>query len=174
MSALAKNIKFSSAQFSPCNQFRYTLYRRWGGEDDRSVAMFIGVNPSTATEHVDDPTVRRCQVFARDWGYSGMVMTNLLAYRATDPADMKRFAGNPVGDENDQWLKAIAASSALVVAAWGVHGTFMNRDAEVYQMLSSIKPLHVLRLTKDGHPAHPLYLPKNLKPIPWTKTNDPR
>lgn len=149
-----------SATLSACRTYRYALWRRWGRGD---YAMFIGLNPSTADETNDDPTIRRCIGFARAWGYDALCMANLFAFRATQPADMKK-AADPVGPENDQALLYLAAGAGIVVAAWGAHGTFKGRDQSVRRLLPG---LHYLRLTKDGHPGHPLYLPADLKPQRW-------
>ena len=141
--------------------YRYALWRTWGLS--KGFAMFVGLNPSTADETEDDPTIRRCIAFARDWGYGGLCMTNLFAFRATQPVDMKN-AQDPVGPENDDWLRKYSAKAGVVVAAWGVHGVFKNRDVVVKELLQN---LHYLQLTKEGHPGHPLYLPKTLQPVPW-------
>jgi hypothetical protein len=127
--------------------------------------MFIGLNPSTADETKDDPTIRRCVAFAKAWGYGGLFMTNLFAFRATDPADMKR-AADPYGWDNDHTLTSLARRAGIVVAAWGAHGAYQGRDRSVRLLVPN---LHYLRLTKAGHPGHPLYLPANLTPTPWTE-----
>lgn len=125
--------------------------------------MFVGLNPSTADETLDDPTIRRCVGFAKDWGYSGLCMTNLFAFRATDPAKMLA-APDPVGPDNDKVLQELAQNAGVVVAAWGTHGAHLKRDAHVRSLLPR---LHCLWLTKAGFPGHPLYLPKNLTPQPY-------
>ena len=138
---------------SPCRTYRYALWREWFGGS--GYAMFVGLNPSTADETNDDPTIRRCIGFAKAWGFSALCMTNLFAYRATKPADMKR-ATHPVGPDNDAHLLALAADAGVIVAAWGTNGTYQRRDMAVRAMLPA---LCCLRLTKAGHPEHPLYLP---------------
>ena len=148
------------ARLSPCRAYRYTLWRRWGQGPH---AMFIGLNPSTADETADDPTIRRCIGFARSWGYGALCMANLFAYRATQPADMKK-AADPIGWDNDSTLRDVSRHAGVVVAAWGAHGTFKSRDQSVRLLVPS---LHYLRLTKDRHPGHPLYLPANLRPVAW-------
>lgn len=151
--------------FSPDRVYRYTLWREWiGGE---GFAMFVGLNPSTADETQDDPTIRRCISFSKAWGYSGMCMTNLFAFRATNPKDMM-LASDPIGPDNDYYLQALAAHAGVIVAAWGVGGTHKFRDISVRKML---RDMHFLALTKDGHPRHPLYLRKTLTPIPWGGVN---
>lgn len=155
-----------SAEFSPCRTYRYVLWRIWGGST--GYAMFIGLNPSTADETTNDPTVRRCIAYAKYWGYSGLCMTNLFAYRATDPAEMRR-AVDPVGPDNNDWLRDAGSLASVIVAAWGCHGRHHGRDLVVRQMFPQ---LTYLRLTKDGHPAHPLYLPKTLMPRPWLNGTD--
>lgn len=149
------------ALLSPCRTYRYDLWRTWS--DGEGYAMFVGLNPSTADEIEDDPTIRRCIAYAKAWGYAGLCMTNLFAFRATQPAEMMR-ASDPIGPLNDDVLRNRAQAAGVIVAAWGVHGTFGGR----HQAIRTVLPkLHYLRLTKDGYPGHPLYLPKSLVPVEW-------
>lgn len=151
------------AIFSLCRTWRYVLWRVW----DKSLpkVAFIGLNPSTADETQDDPTIRRCMGYASSWGYGGIHMLNLFAFRATDPTVMKA-ADQPIGPENNYIMRRYAEAAALRIAAWGAHGEHKNRGADVRRLLSNLG-LHHLGLTKDGHPKHPLYLPKNLMPELW-------
>lgn len=145
------------ADFSPCRKYRYSLRRHWGdmlNDDAPGYVMFIGLNPSTADETNDDPTIRRCINFAKAWGFSGLCMTNLFAFRATDPKDMIA-ADDAVGPDNDAWLRCLSDGASLVVAAWGVHGTHQGRDKAVAGLLGA---MDCLGTTKDGHPRHPLYV----------------
>lgn len=114
-----------AAVFSPCGVYRYRLERAIAPQLERVVA-FVMLNPSTATEHVDDPTIRRCIGFARSWDAGRLVIGNLFALRATDPRVMKAHA-EPVGPDNDQHLLAIAREAHLVVCAWGNHGAHRGR-----------------------------------------------
>lgn len=152
------------ATISPCGLYRYSLWRKWA---PGPMCVFIGLNPSTADATLDDPTIRRCVGFAKAWGFSGLMMLNLFAYRATEPADMKD-AQDPIGPENDDALHFAHSNTTTVIAAWGAHGTFKGRDKQVRAMLPR---LHYLRLTKDGHPGHPLYLPASLRPVAWESSN---
>mgnify|MGYP000880158315 CR=1 FL=1 len=90
------NIK-PTAGFSPDREFRYTLTRRW---DDRLLVNFLMLNPSTADENIEDPTIRRCMGFARDWGYGGLMVTNIFAYRSTDPKALYKVP-DPTGPANN-------------------------------------------------------------------------
>ena len=151
------------ATFSAGRLYRYELWRTW---DKRTgYAMFICLNPSTADEMQDDPTVRRCIAFAKGWGYGGLCVTNLFAFRATSPQDMKR-AENPIGPNNDVTLQKCAREAAIVIAGWGTHGGYLNRSRAVQEMMPV---LYYLRMTKGGEPAHPLYLPKTLTPQLYAK-----
>lgn len=150
----------NSAHLSKCRQYRYALWRGW--DETKPQIMFIGLNPSTADETSDDATLIRCIRFARAWGYGSVCMANLFAYRATLPATMMK-APDPVGKQNNRWLKRLSSESALVVAAWGNGGTFQNRSAAVRKLIPT---LHYLKLNRSGEPAHPLYLKHNLQPLP--------
>jgi hypothetical protein len=155
-------------EFSPDRKHRYTLWRDLSIFNGRFV-QFIGLNPSTADETQDDPTIRRCKDFAVQWGYGALCMTNLFSYRATDPEDMK--AANVPPRElliNRRWIRYVSRKASLVVCAWGVHGEFNNEASLLIEALRSenpLAPLYCLGLTKDGHPKHPLYLRADSKPI---------
>ena len=153
--------------FSADRMYRYTLWREWSDDlfrnrTNEGYVMFIGLNPSTADETQDDPTIRRCMGFVKRWGYLTLCMTNLFAFRATDPRKMKAHP-KPIGDENDRWLVAVAREADLIVAAWGVDGRFMARDEEVMKLLDDVQ---CLRVTKGGYPEHPLYIPYDTELIP--------
>lgn len=156
----------TGALFSACRRYRYCLWRRW--DIDKPVCLFVGLNPSTADETVDDPTIRRCVRFAKDWGYGTIHMANIFAYRATDPMVMRAMGRNAIGPLNNEYLTQLARAADLTVAAWGTHGIHQGRGAAVRAMLldAGVRP-HVLGLTKNGYPKHPLYLPGSLQPMPW-------
>lgn len=145
--------------FSPDRQYRYTLWREWDMFNP-SYAMFIGLNPSTADEVQDDPTIRRCIGFAKEWGFGALCMMNLFAFRATDPRVMKA-APIPIGPENDKWLVRCAKEAGIVLAAWGVHGSYQARDEEILKLIGNVMCLGV---TKEGNPRHPLYLHRTARP----------
>ncbi len=166
------DLNYEAATFSPCRKYRYTLWRKWDDDWQTNFCMFIGLNPSTADEVQDDPTIRRCIGFAKNWGYSALCMTNIFAYRATDPKDMKS-AEDPIGVDNDHYLIECATKARCVIAAWGNHGVFKNRSNQVSSMISMISPLLCLRVTASGMPSHPLYLPQTLEPIPFFNKEEP-
>lgn len=151
------------ATFSPCNLYRYTLWRSWS--TGAGTVNFLMLNPSTADETANDPTVERCEQRARDWGFSRLVVTNLFGFRATDPEDMKR-AVDPVGPDNDAAILTAACEADRVVCAWGAHGSFLGRSATVVRLLAGID-LWAFRLTLEGEPYHPLYLAYGVQPIPF-------
>jgi hypothetical protein len=152
------------ATIDESTRYRYDLGRWWSSDGDLRV-NFIMLNPSTADSTASDPTVRKCITFARAWGFDGIWVTNLFGWRATDPGELKR-ASDPVGPLNDEYILRRARDSELVVCAWGVHGALHNRAAIVLDMLrhDGRRP-HALKLTKDGVPGHPLYLPGSSLPF---------
>lgn len=144
--------------------YRYTLTRQWGAFDAPRVC-FIMLNPSTADAQQDDPTVRRCIAYARAWEFGGLEVVNLFALRATDPRQLARHP-SPLGPGNNDIILTIAAGCRRVVAAWGTGGTLHHRGEQVLRMLRGNDIVaKALRITKDGHPAHPLYLPASLEPF---------
>ena len=152
MSFIHKNATFSS-----CRTYRYSLCRIW--DKKKKYVLFIGLNPSTANEEADDPTIRRCVNYSKDWGYGGFMMVNLFAYRTTLPYNLKKVK-YPVGGENDKYIVILSKKADITVAAWGNNGNLYSRDKQVFNLVSS---LMCLRINKSGQPAHPLYLKKDLK-----------
>jgi hypothetical protein len=150
-----------SAVLSPCRTYRYALERRWGSGP---FVLFVGLNPSTADESVDDNTIRRCIGFAKTWGYGGLLMGNLFAFRATKPRDL-RTAADPVGPDNDVWLTTLSLRAGLIVAAWGADPIVSSRVCDALDALGD--EVQCLGTTKDGQPRHPLYLRKDTKPEPF-------
>ena len=152
----------SGAVFSACRRWRYLLWRRWDAA--RPAANFLMLNPSTADEVKLDPSCTRARRYAERWGFGAVVITNIFAWRATDPEEMKA-ARDPVGRGNDRAILRAARESALVVCAWGNHGAHLGRSEEIKNLLrkAGIAP-RVLRVNGSGEPAHPLYLPGNLNP----------
>jgi len=155
----------SGAAFSACRRWRYLLWRRWDAA--KPAANFLMLNPSTADELKLDPTCARARVYAERWGYGALIVTNVFAWRATDPDDMKA-AQDPVGPGNDAAILRAAKEAAIVVCAWGNHGAFQERSRKIREKLTSQRiSLHALRVNANGEPAHPLYLPGKLQPISW-------
>lgn len=141
--------------------YRYVLSRIW--DETKPVVMIIGLNPSTADETNDDPTITRCINFSKSWGYGGVHMLNLFAFRATLPRDMFN-APNPIGMENDKYLSEYAKKCDKAICAWGNHGKFKNRSDDVR---SKLKNLYYLKMNHSGEPSHPLYLKSELVPLKW-------
>ena len=129
-------------------------------DETQPYVLFVGLNPSTADATNNDPTITRCINFAKSWGYGGMYVTNLFAYRATQPKDLKA-AKNPVGKDNDSWVLKLAKDAGIIVAIWGNHGAYQSRSQEMLKILP--RP-HCLKVSKTGEPMHPLYLKADLKP----------
>jgi len=122
-------------------------------------------NPSTADADLDDPTIRRCIGYAKAWGYDALLVTNLMAWRATDPGDLPGGA-EAVGPGNMDALLTGVQSAGLVVCAWGAHPKAVARGVPFADLMRGRGyKLHALKLTKEGHPAHPLYLRSDLKPV---------
>jgi len=155
----------SEAVYSDCERYRYLLTRVWQPEGRR--ALFVMLNPSTATEVQNDPTVERCERRARALGFGGFRVTNIFAWRETDPRLMRR-AADPVGPENDAAIAESALWADQVICAWGTHGAHLDRGAQVEALLRGTGvPLYTLGLTQGGMPKHPLYIAYTQTPEIW-------
>lgn len=165
----------SGAVFSkdPDKTYRYALWRDLDPLWEKPPLVVIGLNPSTADENQDDPTIRRCRGFAKRWGHAGLIMLNLYAVRSTDPKpvfQMGMYAA--VGPENNdvviQVAKQVHEAGGRVLAAWGAFHEAGGRALDVRLWLKGAGvPLYVLGFTKDGRPRHPLYMKADVDPVRW-------
>ena len=144
--------------------YRYLLQRSFPGPG--GTIMWVMLNPSTATNTMDDPTIRRCMGFARGWGFSEMTVGNLFARRATSPKDLLK-AQDPVGPHNDEMLVQMASEADLIVAAWGNHGSYRGRDRRVLFLLKEYDIFRLGALTAKAQPRHPLYVAGSTDPVLW-------
>lgn len=175
-----RELRTRGAVLSDDRLYRYALSRRVPGGQitldmsgtvthatpRKGACAFVLLNPSTASEDVDDQTVRKCMGFCQRWGFATLDIVNLFAWRATDPAVLKGIA-DPVGPLNNEWILAVARCADLVVLGWGNHGVLHGRGAAVMMLLQAAGvTLHCLGmgLTKKNMPRHPLYEPYN-KPL---------
>jgi hypothetical protein len=155
----------SVATYSPCESYRYALTRIWDAQGPR--ALFVMLNPSTATEYQNDPTVERCERRARTLGFGSFHVANIFAYRATDPKDM-RAQTDPVGPANDAAILAASGQAQQIICAWGNHGSHLSRGTQVETLLRRTGlPLFHLGLTLAGMPKHPLYIGYQVQPLAW-------
>lgn len=170
--AITSDILFpgTNTTWSPDRSHRYFLRRPAGLLDqDKPVIAFILLNPSTADELKDDPTVAKCRRYAAGWGFGEVIVLNAFAYRATDPKNM-RAQPDPVGPENDATVLATATAvhelGGTLLCGWGTHGAHLDRSAQLQDLLAHF-PLKAFTLTKHGEPGHPLYLRGDLQPMQW-------
>ena len=152
------------AVFSRCGTWRYLLWRM-----HHPLGRLLGMgmlNPSTADEKRDDPTIARCHRLAGKLGYPGLIVWNLFAYRATDPAELRQ-AEEPVGPENAVAIDLALSLCHRTVLAWGNHGAMGGRGTAVTgRCMQAPSRLATFGFTLRGAPRHPLYLPGDLRPRP--------
>lgn len=172
------------AEISPCGKYRYMLWREWRGTHDPNhwkwltelngkvcvdgggrplgepkPCVFIMLNPSTADGLTDDPTIRKCVGFAAQWKYEKLIVVNLFAYRATNPQQLYAVE-DPVGYQNQHWVRRAVQDAGRVICAWGSHGALHKQHQTMMGWLDAedVQPIHIGNLTSNGQPKHPLYL----------------
>lgn len=167
-----------SATFSPCRKYRYELRRTW--KPRARVMVFVGLNPSTADERTEDPTIRRILGFADDWGFGMLVMLNVFAFRSTDPKvlhDRAARGREVIGPENDETIRRIfeVHRKDKLVIGWGANGTLLERGRDVASMARALhRRPECFGLTQNGQPKHPLYLAASTKPARYSPSDGPR
>lgn len=157
---------YTGAVITEDQKYRYALWRKWklGGRN----IMFIGLNPSRANEYFNDPTITRLINFSKDWGFDGMYMANLFAWRDPDPSFLKQFGVlnffEYVGSHTDEWLRVMSADSVRLVFCWGSWNNIEIRSKVVEHEFPGAM---CFGKNADGSPKHPLYLKKTTKLIEY-------
>ena len=152
------------AEFSPCRTYRYWLEIRWDHREELPWLGWMLLNPSTADEINDDPTLRKVQKFARDRGFGGIIVCNVYALRSTDPRGLWKV-DDPSGGDNDIWHEELRNRVTKIVAGWGRHA----RQAEVDHLLGIVPNLDCLKVNADGSPMHPLYVRADTPFVPYAR-----
>jgi hypothetical protein len=157
----------SGALFSDDHKYRYSLWRIW--DRAKNPLLFIGLNPSTANEIKDDPTIIRLVDFAKRWGYGGLYAGNLFGIVSAVPTILLLPSSTEIpGGTNNTVIKEMLTLSERVLVGWGEWGQHLGeRPAEVLKILG--EPVYCLKVNKSGEPCHPLYLPGDSKLIPYTR-----
>lgn len=156
----------STAVFSDCMRYRYLLSRRWSFL--KPAILFCLLNPSTADEMKNDPTIERCMRRAIAMEFGSVAIANVFAWRSTSPKALYTEA-DPVGPANLRSIVRAAQDAAMVVCGWGQHGLLHSMGAEVRQHLYAACPgkVYALVVNKDGTPKHPLYVSYAIRPSLW-------
>ena len=143
--------KNNGAHFDETRTYRYALWRTW--DESKPKIMFVGLNPSTANENDNDPTIRRVISFAQKWGYGSVFMVNLFPFVTTYPSELEKNKKNI--NENDEFVKMIASHCEKIVFAWG---NFKEATIRGKEMAMKFPTAYALQINKNGTPKHPLYV----------------
>lgn len=143
------------------DKHRLTLDRAWDQEAPHYV--FIGVNPSTADELIDDQTIRKIEGFCRYWGVGSFRVVNLFTERSTNIKDMKGLNHKSA----DEILLKSSKQAEVIVACWGSSKKHPKMPKRIRRVMRMLKPYRnkikmIGSLTQSGDPRHPLMLPYNL------------
>ena len=144
------------AIFSECEKYRYVLWRIW--DEAKPKWLFVLLNPSKATELLNDPTITRQMERAKRGGAGGIVVVNTGAIRETNSELLVGYA-DPIGPHNTFWIKQMIPQCEKHIAGWGPKASkfFGDKIAKsIFREEGAM--LHTLHINKDGSPKHPLYI----------------
>lgn len=164
------------AHMSQDGRYRWTLWRWWTG-GTRPVC-WVMLNPSTADATTNDPTIRKCMGFARRWGYDGIVVVNLMAWRTPHPWELglairQHGRGLVIGAKSPLVVATEVLHSDCVAVAWGDAGGDRDVRDAVEVAAADMRArapetrFQCLGVTKAGNPRHPLRLPYSTPLEPW-------
>lgn len=163
-----------TAELSPCLQYRYSLTRELRlpmfKDSDLIRILWVMLNPSTGDAMEDDRTIAKCMRFTLAFGGQLMSIGNAYGLRSTDPKVLRTHV-DPVGPENDEWLRTLSVGMSRIIVAWGAN-IEPERERQVARILRTASPpyrrLWCLGTTRGGHPKHPLYLRNSTGLVEWT------
>lgn len=162
---LGKQLASRGAVIDTSGKYRYSLNRKFKSGEGH--ITFVMLNPNQADAEHDDPTICKCMSYALRWGFQSLEVVNLFAFRTPSPQDLKK-AHDPVGGENDEYLREAFKRSDLLMLAWGNHGGYLSRDRAVLELRKRSHQAWCLMLNRDGQPRHPLYVPLTVTPQPYS------
>lgn len=153
----------TGAEFSPDKKYRYLLWRIW--DKNKPMVMFIGLNPSTANESVDDNTIKRIRRIATNLGYGGIYMTNCFPYISTDPNQLNEFGNTTY---NDQVLYDTSIKAKDIIFAWGNFKVVKTKGRDIELKIMFPNAI-ALQINKNGSPKHPLFCKGSIIPVNYPK-----
>lgn len=164
------------ARTALCVPARPRLYRYWLelrlAERGPRLAVILK-NPSTATAERSDPTVGKVAAWARRGGFGSLLIVNLFALRATQPAALNAVSpARCVGPKNDDYLCAATCWADMLIAAWGNPNgldpeQYARRLKQVSVLLKGQALWRVGPLTALGQPRHGLWWNEAMTPAPF-------
>ena len=150
-----KNV-YTEVIFSRCLKYRFSFKREW--DKSKKKILYILLNPSTATELKNDPTITRIERHSKILKMGSFTVCNLFALREKNPKLLKKHK-YPLGKENDSFIEKYSLEAEIIVCAWGNEGEYMNQSEKIKNLLLTMNhQAYVFGLTKKGNPKHPLYL----------------
>ncbi len=152
----------NGANFSQNKKHRYCLWRIW--DESKPKVMFIGLNPSTANETSDDPTIRRIKGLAYKWGYGGFYMLNLFPYVTAYPKELETKLEDEAEWQNAIWIEKTKSECEKIIFAWGA---FDQAKIRAHSLVATIPNPYCLAINKNGSPKHPLYIKGDTIPVPY-------
>lgn len=155
---MENNMEYN-AILSEDKEYRYMLSRTWN--KNKKIIMFVWLNPSTADDKINDPTITRCINYTKEWWYWWFIMCNLFAYRSTNPNNMKKYK-NPIWKDNDKYIELYYNKTEKVICMWWNHWNFMMQSKNFKEKYK--EKLFFLEKNKSWEPKHLLYSKSNLKP----------
>ena len=162
-------VDVAGADLSEDGVYRYRLWRHLHMAGNDKTLLFVMLNPSTADARLDDPTIRKCVGFAKNWRFGSVMVVNLFAWRATDPDQLKvkdADGEDVIGPENDKFTKLAVDDADKIIVAWGTKGTLLKRNLWFANTFAH-RELWALKVSKEGHPNHPLYMPYSSELVRW-------
>jgi hypothetical protein len=165
MNLFGNDIQASGATFDSSETHRFVLWRSWAEQERGKMVMFIGLNPSTANQTKDDPTIRRVMGMAKSWGYNGIYMLNLFSFVSAYPEKIPHL--ELMHGKNMHYLRQSASLSDKIVFAWGNFKKAQIAGRHVTEMFPDAYALHI---NKNGSPKHPLYVKKDVQLIKFNQT----
>jgi hypothetical protein len=153
---------YSEAGISSCEEYRWWLWRCW--DPSKPLCIWIMMNPSTADWQKNDPTIGKVIRYCQRWGYGGVLVLNIYAYRSSKPEGIQ----GRVGHRNNWWIVTMFSFAKRkrlkVICAWGA--SHKERGDEVRRLAVSAKlKLWCVEMAKNGEPKHPRWLSEDAIPM---------
>lgn len=148
----------------------YCDYRYILGTKGKNPLICIGINPSTAEPDNLDNTLKSVERIALYNDFDSFVMFNVYAQRATNPDNMENEFNPFLHKENMKAFEYVLKNISKPPCIWAAWGNIIEKRDYLKECVLSLSEISkrfnakwysVGKISKKGHPHHPLYLKKD-------------
>jgi hypothetical protein len=158
---------YSTEPSAPVHRYAFATW--WAADTVATAVAWVMLNPATGdTDGKPRPILSRCRNQSTVWGYDGLIIVNLFAFRHRDPKVLLGLdEAIAIGPHNDRVLERVSDDCGQTIAAWGDGGAAWERSRTIRPMLHNAQclPKNGRSLSLKGQPFYPKGIRLDTHPV---------